>query len=96
MDNQAHRAESQNADGKIVALCTGATGISSIHLMRHMHKDPRFGKIYGVSRRDLYDVPVGDIEHIRLDLLEPQKVKEELKSRRVNDGAQREQLRCTT
>lgn len=85
MDNHAHRAESQNADGKIVALCTGATGISSIHLMRHMHKDPRFGKIYGVSRRDLYDVPVGDIEHIRLDLLEPQKVKEELKSRRIND-----------
>lgn len=54
--------------------------------MRHLHKDPRFGKVYGVSRRDLYDVPTEHIEHVKLDLLNPQKVKEELSSKGVNDG----------
>lgn len=78
--------KSDHTGEKFVALCTGATGISSIHLLRHLHKDPRFGKIYAVSRRDLYDVPVEHLEHIKLDLMDPQKVKDELKSKGVNDG----------
>lgn len=71
---------------KFVALCTGATGISSIHLVRHLLKDARFGKVYGVSRRDLYDLPVAHVEHVKLDLLDPQKVKDELKSKGIKDG----------
>ncbi|KAL0042826.1 hypothetical protein WJX79_000975 [Trebouxia sp. C0005] len=70
---------------KFVALCTGATGISSIHLVRHLLKDARFGKVYGVSRRDLYDLPVAHVEHVKLDLLDPQKVKDELKSKGIKD-----------
>ena len=71
---------------KFVALCTGATGISSIHLVRHLLKDDRFGKVYGVSRRDLYDLPTAHVEHVKLDLLDAQKVKDELKSKGIKDG----------
>lgn len=74
------------AGNRFVALCTGATGISSVHLIRHLQQDPRFSKIYGVSRRELYDVDTTHAEHIKLDLLDSQKVKEELKSRGVSDG----------
>ena len=80
-------SDSTNADGKrFVALCTGATGISSVHLIRHLQQDPRFSKIYGVSRRELYDVDTTHVEHVKLDLLDSQKVKEELKSTGVSDG----------
>ena len=80
-------SDSTSADGKrFVALCTGATGISSVHLIRHLQQDPRFTKIYGVSRRDLYDVDTTHVEHVKLDLLDSQKVKEELKSKGVSDG----------
>ena len=78
-------ASQTDSGDKFVALCTGATGISSVHLIRHLHEDPRFGKIYGVSRRDLYDVP-SDVKHIKLDLLDPHKVKDELKSKGIKDG----------
>ena len=80
-------SDSTSADGnRFVALCTGATGISSVHLIRHLQQDPRFSKIYGVSRRELYDADTTHAEHIKLDLLDSQKVKEELKSRGVSDG----------
>lgn len=74
------------AGNRFVAMCTGATGISSVHLIRHLQQDARFSKIYGVSRRELYDVDTTHAEHIKLDLLDAQKVKEELKSRGVSDG----------
>ena len=80
-------SDSASADGKrFVALCTGATGISSVHLIRHLQQDPRFSKIYGVSRRELYDVDTTHVEHIKLDLLDSERVKEELNSRGVSDG----------
>ncbi len=79
-DRSDHKGE------KFVALCTGATGISSIHLVRRLLKDDRFGKVYGVSRRDLYDLPVAHVEHVKLDLLDAQKVKDELKSKDIKDG----------
>lgn len=79
--------DSTQSDGKqFVALCTGATGISSVHLIRRLQQDSLFRKIYGVSRRDLYDVDTERVEHIKLDLLDPQKVKEELKRNGVSDG----------
>ncbi|DBB11402.1 TPA: hypothetical protein ACH3X3_006818 [Trebouxia sp. C0006] len=78
-DRSDHKGE------KFVALCTGATGISSIHLVRRLLKDDRFGKVYGVSRRDLYDLPVAHVEHVKLDLLDAQKVKDELKSKDIKD-----------
>lgn len=80
-------SDSTDAVGnRFVALCTGATGISSVHLIRHLQKDPRFSKVYGVSRRELYDVDSTHAEHIKLDLLDSQKVKEVLKSKGVSDG----------
>ena len=79
-DRSDHKGE------KFVALCTGATGISSIHLVRRLLKDDRFGKVYGVSRRDLYDLPVAHVEHVKLDLLDAQKVRDELKSKGIKDG----------
>ena len=83
-------SDSANTDGKrFVALCTGATGISSVHLIRHMQQDRRFSKIYGVSRRELYDVDTSHVKHIKLDLLDSQKVKEELRSQGVSDGVYR-------
>ena len=69
-----------------VALCTGATGVSSVHLLRHLHEDSRFKKAYGVSRRDLYDLPEA-IEHIKLDLLDAEAVKNQLKSKGIKAGA---------
>ena len=71
---------------RFVALCTGATGISSVHLIRRLQKDSRFSKVYGVSRRELYDVDTAHVQHIKLDLLDPQKVKDELKAKGVSDG----------
>lgn len=82
----ANGSSSDRAGEKFVALCTGATGISSIHLVRRLLKDDRFGKVYGVSRRDLYDLPVAHVEHVKLDLLDAQKVKDELKSKDIKDG----------
>ena len=79
-------ASEANEEG-LVALCTGATGVSSVHLLRRLHEDPRFRKLYGVSRRDLYDLPEGAVEHIKLDLLNPENVKQELKSKGIKDGA---------
>lgn len=80
-------SDSTDAGGsRFVALCTGATGISSVHLIRHLQQDPRFSKIYGVSRRELYDVDTTQAEHIKLDLLDSKKVKEVLKSQGVSDG----------
>lgn len=71
---------------RFVALCTGATGISSVHLIRRLQQDSRFSKVYGVSRRELYDVDTANVQHIKLDLLDSQKVKDELKAKGVSDG----------
>lgn len=71
---------------RFVALCTGATGISSVHLIRRLQQDSRFSKVYGVSRRELYDVDTAHVQHIKLDLLDSQKVKDELKAKGVSDG----------
>lgn len=72
----------------IVALCTGATGVSSLHLMRHMQDDPRFTKIYGVARRDLYDIDTSksNLQQLKLDLLDAENVKSELKAQGITDG----------
>ncbi|KAL3141758.1 hypothetical protein ABBQ32_004438 [Trebouxia sp. C0010 RCD-2024] len=70
---------------RFVALCTGATGISSVHLIRRLQQDSRFSKVYGVSRRELYDVDTANVQHIKLDLLDSQKVKDELKAKGVSD-----------
>lgn len=70
---------------KFVALATGATGVSSVHLIQHLQKDNRFSKIYGVSRRPLYDVG-GEVEHLKIDLLNYDKVVAVLEEKGVNDG----------
>lgn len=80
------KASTESEGKQFVALCTGATGISSVHLIRRLQQDSRFSKVYGVSRRELYDVDTAHVEHIKLDLLDSQKVKDELKAKGVSDG----------
>ena len=60
-----------------VALVTGATGISSVHLIRQLAKNPDFKHVLGVSRRPLYEVP-SEVQHVKLDLLHKQGLKETL------------------
>ena len=84
----SHQPHADEQTEKIVALCTGATGVSSLHLMRHMQDDPRFSKIYGVGRRDLYDIDTSksNLQQLKLDLLDAEKVKSELKAQGITDG----------
>ncbi|KAK9810123.1 hypothetical protein WJX72_005112 [[Myrmecia] bisecta] len=52
--------------------------------MRLLAADHRFGKIYAVSRRQLYDVPE-NTQHLCLDLLDADRVKQALSDQGVRD-----------